>query len=93
MAKSMRRKVNEFEIGANIEGNYLGQGKWYPGKIGRYLGNGAYDVIWTDCSKSTVDKQYIRLRRDNSSNKRRITDNDMECSVLKSRKLNDDSGK
>ena len=41
-----------FGVGDRIEGNYKGQGRWYPGKITKVNVNGAYDVIYDDGDES-----------------------------------------
>jgi hypothetical protein len=51
----------EFEVGAAVEVRYHGTAKYYPGKIRRSCGHGAYDIAYDDGEKeSGVKKLAIR---------------------------------
>ena len=49
--------------GTKVEGNYRGQGKWYPGKISAVNENGTYDIAYDDGeNESGLDKELVRVR-------------------------------
>jgi hypothetical protein len=51
-----------FTVGDEVEGNYKGQGVWYPGVIGAAHGDGRYDLHYDDGERETrVDGSLIRL--------------------------------
>ena len=50
-----------FDVGASVEANYRGKGKWYPGNISRDRRDGTYDVDYDDGEKETrVGAEFIR---------------------------------
>ena len=49
-------------VGDKVEADYRGNGKYYPGKIGRVNNDGTYDVDYDDGEKeSKVEQKLIRL--------------------------------
>ena len=55
------------EEGSNVEGNYRGRGKWYPGKISRDNEDGTYDIKYVDGeSEYRVEKDMMKLVEDSS---------------------------
>jgi len=51
-----------FSVDDKVEGNYRGQGKWYPGKIGRVNNDGSCDIEYDDSEREAgVDARYIRV--------------------------------
>jgi len=54
--------IGKLEEGDKIEADYLGKGRYYPGKISRDRRDGTYDVDYDDGEKETrVDEKLIRL--------------------------------
>jgi len=52
---------NPFKVGDRVEGNWKGQGKWYPGKIGKIAG-GKYYIQYDDGDVEWVDTARIRRK-------------------------------
>ena len=51
-----------------VEGNYRGKGKWYPGKITRDRRDGTFDIAYDDGESETrVDELLIRIAGGSSS--------------------------
>jgi len=59
--QSVRKSVlRKFRIGQRVEGNYRGQGKWYPGEIGKVRTEG-FDIDYDDGEKEyNVKDELIR---------------------------------
>lgn len=50
------------EEGMEVEGNYHGRGKWYPGRISRDHANGFFDIEYDDGDKELyVYRNFLRL--------------------------------
>jgi hypothetical protein len=60
--RSSSGRVRRLEVGAKVEADYRGRGKWYPGKIARDRGDGTFDIDYDDGEKeSRVEERMIRL--------------------------------
>jgi hypothetical protein len=56
-----RGREEKFEEGDNVEANYKGKGKYYPGKISRARLNGTYDIAYDDGEReSNVSSDFVR---------------------------------
>ena len=62
LEESPSQSSSLFTVGDEVEGNYKGQGVWYPGVIGVAHGDGRYDLHYDDGERETrVDESLIRL--------------------------------
>jgi hypothetical protein len=54
--------ARHLEEGMEVEGNYHGRGKWYPGRISREHANGTFDIEYDDGDKELdVYRDFLRL--------------------------------
>jgi hypothetical protein len=52
-----------FQVGDNIEANWLQQGVWYDGQIAKDYGNSTYDIVYEDGDvEANVTTDFIRIR-------------------------------
>jgi hypothetical protein len=48
MGETKKQQLHSWEVGSVVEVNYNGQGEYFPGKIGRDLGDGTFDINYDD---------------------------------------------